>query len=70
MNDDGSAAVANLQSQQLIEHLSQLTLNGLGPRLVSEARIRLLDGLGCGLYGAQMPWGRASRLRPALQASW
>ena len=58
MDDVTPAAVAAAPSQQLVGHLTQLTLNGLGARVVREARIRLLDGLGCGLYGAQMPWGK------------
>ncbi len=58
MNDISPAAVAGAHSHQLIEHLTQITLDGLGTKVVSEARIRLLDGLGCGLYGAQMPWGK------------
>ena len=58
MNDVNPDAVAGAQSQQLVEHLAILTLNRLGTDVVREARIRLLDGLGCGLYGAQMPWGK------------
>ncbi|MBI4191144.1 MAG: MmgE/PrpD family protein [Betaproteobacteria bacterium] len=58
MNDVNVAPVAGEQSQRLIEHLTQLTLNGLDKRVPREARNRLLDGLGCGLYGAKMPWGK------------
>ncbi len=58
MNAINPAVVAGTQSRQLVEHLAHLTLNQLGAKIVRDARIRLLDGLGCGLYGAQMPWGR------------
>jgi 2-methylcitrate dehydratase PrpD len=42
----------------MVEHLLSLRLDKLPKDVVREARIRLLDGLGCGLYGAVMPWGR------------
>ncbi len=57
MNDVNPAAVA-VPSQQLVQHLAQLTLTKLGSGVVREARIRLFDGLGCGIYGAQMEWGK------------
>ena len=57
MNDIGPAAVAGLRSSQLIEYLAQLTLDRLDASVVHDAVIGLVDGLGCGLYGAQMPRG-------------
>ena len=58
MNDVNPAAITGAQSRQLVEHLAHLTLSGLGTSVVRDARIRLIDGLGCGLYGAKMPWGK------------
>jgi 2-methylcitrate dehydratase PrpD len=58
MNDAGPDATAGTHSHQLMEHLTQLTLASVGSKVVSQARIRLLDGLGCGIYGSQMPWGK------------
>ena len=58
MNEVNPAAVAGVQSQQMVAHLAQLTLEQLDERVLRAARIRLLDALGCGYYGAQMPWGK------------
>jgi 2-methylcitrate dehydratase PrpD len=66
MNDiPASAAVVSNPAQpsrsaRMVEFLMSLKLAALPPKVVSEARIRLLDGIGCGLYGAAMPWGRIS----------
>ena len=57
MNDMSPAAVAT-RSSRMVEFLLSLRLDALPPDVVRQARIRLLDGLGCGLYGAVMPWGR------------
>ena len=46
------------RSGRMVEFLMSLKLSELPPKVVGEARIRLLDGIGCGLYGAAMPWGR------------
>ena len=58
MHDVAPDPAAGRFSRQLIEHLAQLTLKQLGPEVVSAARMRLFDGIGCGFYGAQMPWGK------------
>jgi 2-methylcitrate dehydratase PrpD len=42
----------------MVEFLLSLRLDALPPNVIRESRIRLLDALGCGLYGAVMPWGR------------
>src|SRR5688572_18103898 len=57
MNDAAPAAVSSA-STRMVEFLMSLRLDSLPPDVVREARIRLLDGLGCGLYGAIMPWGK------------
>lgn len=57
MNDSGSNALTS-RSAHMVEHLLSLRFDRLPEPLVREARIRLLDGFGCGIYGALMPWGR------------
>ena len=47
---DGSA------SARLAESLLGLEVKRLPAEVIRAARIRLLDGLACGLYGATMPW--------------
>jgi 2-methylcitrate dehydratase PrpD len=59
MNDAAPAAVAT-RSSRMVEFLLSLRLENIPADVVREARIRLLDGLGCGLYGALMPWGKIS----------
>jgi 2-methylcitrate dehydratase PrpD len=55
--NDTSPALSSTRSSRLVEFVLSLRLSSLPQEVVSEARIRLLDGLGCGLYGAVMPWG-------------
>lgn len=57
MNDAAPAAVAS-RSGRMVEFLLSLRLDEMPKQLVRDARTRLLDGLGCGLYGALMPWGK------------
>lgn len=57
MNEAAPAAVTS-RSGRMVEFLLSLRLDQLPQDVVKEARIRLLDGLGCGLYGAVMPWGK------------
>jgi 2-methylcitrate dehydratase PrpD len=52
-----SSATKN-RSGHMVEFLLSLKFEDLPADLVREARVRLLDGLGCGLYGGIMPWGR------------
>lgn len=42
----------------LAEFASQLALADIPPEVQAHARLCLLDGLGCGLYGSQLEWGR------------
>jgi 2-methylcitrate dehydratase PrpD len=42
----------------LIEYLHALSAARLAPALLANARIALLDNLGCGLFGATREWGR------------
>lgn len=61
MNDLSATAVprsVGSRSGHMVEFLLSLNLEDLPADLIREARTRLLDGLGCGLYGAVMPWGR------------
>lgn len=62
MNDLSAPTVKSSASQNrsgnMVEFLLSLKLENLPANLVREARTRLLDGLGCGLYGAVMPWGK------------
>ena len=46
------------RSGRMVEFLLSLEFENMSPDLVRDARNRLLDALGCGLYGAQMPWGK------------
>ena len=46
------------RSGHMVEFLLSLKFEELPADLIREARVRLLDGLGCGLYGGIMPWGR------------
>ncbi|MBI4192585.1 MAG: MmgE/PrpD family protein [Betaproteobacteria bacterium] len=57
MNDLSATAVQS-RSSRMVEFLLSLKLEDLPADLIREARTRLLDGLGCGLYGAVMPWGK------------
>ena len=60
MNDSpsGTGAASSTRSGRLVEFLLGLRTSELPAEVVREARIRLLDGLGCGVYGAVMPWGK------------
>src|SRR5262245_2311476 len=58
MNESHPAVVARAESRELVEHLAHLTVEQVGADVLRDARIRLVDGLGCGLYGARMPWGK------------
>ena len=42
----------------MVEFLWSLTADNLPADVIHDARLRLLDSLGCGLYGAHTPWGR------------
>ena len=44
----------------LAEFASQLALADIPSEVQAHARLCLLDGLGCGLYGSQLEWGRIS----------
>src|SRR5262249_8582004 len=69
MPDTHAHPHAVTRSQQLIEHLSQLTLSRLGPDVARDARTRLLDAFGCGFYGARMPWGKITMEFALAEAS-
>ena len=62
MNDISTSATQakTSRSANMVEFLMAMKLSSLPPQVISESRIRLLDGIGCGLYGAAMPWGRIS----------
>ena len=62
MNDLSAAPsrTSGVRSARMVEFLLSLKLEKLPVDLVRETRIRLLDGLGSGLYGAMMPWGKIS----------
>ena len=49
------------KSAELVEHLLTLPPSLLGGPLGTNARMALLDTLGCGLYGAIQPWGKILR---------
>jgi len=55
-----NSAVSSLStpSSIMVEFLRSRTLDNLPPEIIAQARIRLLDTLGCGLYGSTMPWSR------------
>ena len=44
----------------LAKFASSLELAGVPEAVQAHARLCLLDGLGCGLYGSQLEWGRIS----------
>ncbi len=56
--NDAVQPTLSTPSSRLVDFLLSLTTTTLPAAVIREARIRLLDGLGCGLYGAVMPWGR------------
>ena len=56
--NDMSAPVLTTASSKLVEFLLSRTLDNLPADVVRIARLRLLDTLGCGLYGARTPWGK------------
>src|SRR3977135_1287900 len=62
MNDLSATTAASrsgpTRSGSMVEFLLSLKLETMHAELIRESRIRLMDGLGCGLYGAVMPWGR------------
>jgi 2-methylcitrate dehydratase PrpD len=43
---------------QLATWVAELTLDDVPPPVVERAKFLLLDGLGCALVGAQLPWSR------------
>ena len=49
-----------MKSAQLVEHLLSLPASLLDGPLGENARMALLDTLGCGIYGAIQPWGENS----------
>jgi len=55
MNDMTSVTSA---SSRLVEFLLSRSLKELPADVVHNARLRLLDSLGCGIFGARTPWGR------------
>ncbi len=57
MNETVAQAVTT-HSGRLVEFLLSLTAENVPATVICEARIRLLDTLGCGLYGSMMPWSR------------
>jgi 2-methylcitrate dehydratase PrpD len=56
--NDISAAI--MPSAEMVDFLHSLKFETLPAGVAAAARTRLLDGLGCGLYGAVMPWGKIS----------
>ena len=49
------------KSAELVEHLLALPASLLDGPLGANARMALLDTLGCGIYGAIQPWGKILR---------
>ncbi|UMB71271.1 MmgE/PrpD family protein [Mycobacterium paraterrae] len=45
---------------RLASWVAGLTLDDIPPDVIDRARHLLLDGLGCGLIGAQLPWSRVA----------
>lgn len=45
---------------QLANWVSKLTLDDVPPEVVERAKHLLLDGVGCALIGAQLPWSRVA----------
>ncbi len=43
-----------------VEFLAALTLRDIPDAIIARARRVLLDGIGCGLFGATQPWGKAA----------
>jgi 2-methylcitrate dehydratase PrpD len=43
---------------QLATWLAQVTLDDVPSRVRERAKALILDGLGCALVGAQLPWSR------------
>jgi 2-methylcitrate dehydratase PrpD len=55
--NDMAVPVLTTASSRLVEFLSSRTLDNLPQDTIRNAKLRLLDTLGCGLYGAYTPWG-------------
>ena len=55
------AGMATHRSALLVEHLLSLPPSLLDTPLGANACMALLDTVGCGIYGAQQPWGRILR---------
>ena len=47
-------------SRQLVEFLHAIRIDELPAEVIEGAKLRLLDSLGCGLYGADTPWARSA----------
>ena len=63
------AVTATHRSAALVEHLLSLPPSLLDTPLGANARMALLDTLGCGIYGAEQPWGRILREQVAHERS-
>jgi aconitate decarboxylase len=57
-----AAAAVDVRSEpatlRIAEWVAGLAYEHVPASVLAHARLCLLDGLGCGLYGAQQPWGR------------
>jgi aconitate decarboxylase len=51
-----NAPSSTTYSEQLAEFLSGFKLSDVPPDVLLRAKLVLLDGLGCGLFGANVPW--------------
>jgi 2-methylcitrate dehydratase PrpD len=69
MHDATPDPHAGKHSRRLVEHLTRLSLRELSPAVVNAARMRLIDAIGCGCYGAQMPWGKIITEFSAMDSS-
>ena len=58
---DQGVAKSAPRSEKLVEHLLSLPASLLDGPLGGNARMALLDTLGCGIYGAIQPWGKILR---------
>jgi 2-methylcitrate dehydratase PrpD len=63
------AGMATHRSALLVEHLLSLPPSLLDTPLGANACMALLDTVGCGIYGAQQPWGRILREQIAHEGS-
>ncbi len=58
---DDHADTANPHTARMAEFVAGLTFQAIPAEVLERIKLLILDGLGCGLYGADLPWTRILR---------